>query len=303
MTQTLSDRFDSKPLAALLTGLDQRRALWQPRHFGARAEAIELVETQILERIAAEEAVRRRPDLGELGQLATSLLERLEKANSDLLRRFEVRIVNGQFHGNALREELLTCAGPHLNRGEAYDSLDMLVAGLLRLDEPKLSSAAWDPEMVPYQPTPARYVLELIDRADIGPEDAFVDVGSGLGQVPILVSLLTGAGCIGVEAEPDYCTIARRCAERLNLAAVRFVNADARAADFSEGTVFYLYTPFEGTMLRQVLRKLEAETAGRRVRVCTLGPCTETVSRQSWLTRLDRLSDDPEFELGVFAGG
>jgi hypothetical protein len=37
--------------------------------------------------------------------------------------------------------------------------------------------------------------------------DVFFDLGSGLGQVPILVNLLSGAAAKGMEFEPVYCVL------------------------------------------------------------------------------------------------
>jgi hypothetical protein len=77
----------------------------------------------------------------------------------------------------------------------------------------------------------------------------------------------------------------------LNLPQVEFVNVDARQADYSDGTVFFLYTPFNGKMLEQVLERLKAESANRKVRLYTYGPCTLQVARQTWLERVDQNSD------------
>jgi hypothetical protein len=51
----------------------------------------------------------------------------------------------------------------------------------------------------------------------------------------------------------------------------------------SSGTVFYLYTPFRGVILRTVLDRLRAEANTRAIRVCTFGPCTPTIAAESWL--------------------
>jgi len=51
----------------------------------------------------------------------------------------------------------------------------------------------------------------------------------------------------------------------------------------SEGTVFYLYTPFTGGILRTVLDRLRREAARRAIRVCTFGPCAVTVAEEGWL--------------------
>jgi hypothetical protein len=63
---------------------------------------------------------------------------------------------------------------------------------------------------------------------------------------------------------------------------VESIHADARDVDYSAGTVFFLYTPFEGGILETVLEKLRAET-GRDVRVFTYGPCTAAVAGMDWL--------------------
>jgi hypothetical protein len=61
------------------------------------------------------------------------------------------------------------------------------------------------------------------------------------------------------------------------------VAQDARVTDLSSGTVFYLYTPFAGSILRQVLDRLRSVAAARPIRVCTFGPCTSVVADERWL--------------------
>jgi SAM-dependent methyltransferase len=153
--------------------------------------------------------------------------------------------------------------------------------------------------MVYYQPTPARVILELVEKADIGGGDVFYDLGSGLGQVPILVNLLTGARAVGVEFEPAYCEHAQECARRMNLSQVAFVNLDARVADYADGTVFFMYTPFEGQLLQEVLGRLRDEARKRVLRVCTYGPCTRQVSGQDWLWPVGQRAERV-YELAVF---
>ena len=47
--------------------------------------------------------------------------------------------------------------------------------------------------------------------------------------------------------------------QELNLSEVDFINVDAREAEYADGTVFFLYTPFEGKMLLEVLGRLKEE--------------------------------------------
>jgi precorrin-6B methylase 2 len=170
---------------------------------------------------------------------------------------------------------------------------------LLLIEGTPVETKERQPEMVFYQPTPARIVLELVEKASLKKEDVFYDMGSGLGQVSMLVNLLSGVRAKGVEFEPAYCDYARRCAKELNLSRVEFINADAREMDYSDGTVFFMYTPFEGKLLQEVLEKLKGESQRRKIRVCTYGPCTLQVSRQSWLKRVDQ-NGNSVHQLAVF---
>jgi precorrin-6B methylase 2 len=175
----------------------------------------------------------------------------------------------------------------------------VFINGLLLIEAVPLETKAREPEMVYYQPTPARIIFELVEKAQLTREDVFYDMGSGLGQAPILVHLLSGATAKGIEFEPAYCDYARECAADLNLSAVEFINAEARTADYSEGTVFFRYTPFEGGVLQEVLEMLWEASRRRRIRLFTYGPCTLQVSQQSWLKCVDQ-NRAHLYKLGVF---
>src|ERR1700739_2981846 len=95
--------------------------------------------------------------------------------------------------------------------------------------------------------------------------------------------MLTGVRSIGIEVEAPYIASAQECAQSLCLSRVRFVQQDARSADLSSGTVFYLYSPFTGSILAKVLDKLHKESTRRPFKLCTLGPCTSIVAREPWL--------------------
>jgi SAM-dependent methyltransferase len=180
-----------------------------------------------------------------------------------------------------------------------YDTLDAFVDGLLRVEIVPEETKEREPDMVSLQPTPVRVILELIEKANITKDDIFYDVGSGLGQVAILVGLLAEAKVKGIEFEPAYCEYAQRCATGLNLSHVEFINADARDADYSDGTIFFMYTPFRGSMLQHVLERLRSESRKRAIRIGTYGPCTPRVSAQGWLRCIGQ-PPEHEYELAVF---
>ena len=222
-----------------------------------------------------------------------ALRNRLEAANSAIYRSIRRDIRQGA-PAHALQRWIQVCGSSRRRPrpGLSYDHFDELISGVLHVREPAHAAAHPDPEKVFYQPTPARHILRMMAIGRLSGSDVFVDLGSGLGHTAILVAILTGARAIGIEAEAAYVRSARACAGKLGLRHVSFVHQDARDAEFSVGTVFYLYTPFTGSILAAVLRKLRDEASQRPIRICSLGPCTLTLCKQPWLKSRSAPSSD-----------
>ncbi len=233
------------------------------------------------------------PTYSLLHQRANALRIRLEAANAKLYQSLRSDMVRGD-PPRTLLQWLEDSAGGNGTRsplpGLGFDYRDELVSGLLQLPEPCEPSLQPSPEMVPYQPTPVRHILHLIAAAMVAKDDVFVDLGSGLGHVPLLVSMITGAESLGIEMQASYVVSARACAQSLQLNQVQFIAQDARDADLSRGTVFYLYSPFKGSILADVLGALRRESMHRPMKICSLGPCTHRVSSETWL-KASELSD------------
>jgi hypothetical protein len=177
-------------------------------------------------------------------------------------------------------------------KGQGYDYLDALISGVLQFPAPEDEGVELAPEMVFYQPTPARHIFAMIDRVRLTEQDVLIDLGSGLGHVSLLASICTPAHSVGIELQTAYVDCARHAAEKLNLNSVAFIEQDVRSADLSSGTVFYLYTPFTGSILRTVLDRLKLEGAEREIRICTFGPCTTAIAREPWLRAVDASDED-----------
>ena len=217
---------------------------------------------------------------------AKSLRARLEAANAELYQSVRTEIIcSGRprallklVQDSAALNEL---KGPLPGLG--FDYRDELVSGVLQIREPIEPKYQRSPEMVPYQPTPIRHILHLVSATALSKDDVFVDLGSGLGHVPLLVSMATGTQCLGIEVQAAYVASAQECARSLRLGRVRFIPQDAREADLSNGTVFYLYSPFNGSILTDVLRALQMESTRRSIKICSLGPCTRIIANETWL--------------------
>ena len=258
-------------LDKLIAQLEDDPSLFDPRHLRKRIETLDALDT-----------FNEFPDTNILAR-ASLLRTKLETANAAIYNSIRDQIRQGETPSQLLHW-IDQCSGnentPH--PGLAYDALDELISGVLEARDPDIAPLRL-PEMVFYQPTPARHILQLIRFSALSPSDTLIDLGSGLGHVPILASILTGAACIGIEAEPAYVESARACARDLHLNRVTFIHQNATDANLAGGTVFYLYTPFTGTTLKTVLKKLHTVSTERVITIFTLGPCTPTVAAESWL--------------------
>lgn len=291
-------------IEARLTAFERDAELFAAGNLAARAVALDAVQQvyQVLQ-------VHRRDAqwgryLGSLTQQAKTLETRLRQADADFFHILRQRIRTGEWSTQTLRQlfDAHTSYRPgrvgQVHRG--YDTLDALIQGIIRAEQAPTASVRRDIDMIPYEPTPARAILELVDQVQWCADDVFYDLGAGLGHVTILVHLLTGVAARGVEIETAYCQHARRCAEELGLSNVRFLNHDARDVDYTDGAVFFMYTPFTGTVLEAVLTTLSRQARCRAITLCTYGACTFEVAYQPWL-QLRHPEAHHAYALAVFA--
>lgn len=268
-------------------------------NFVGRAEAIDFIGFHIIDGIESllNNYSNEKECLQLLKQRAENIKRELELIDKLLFEKLRKGIRAGKYTGPAFSQMMNQYSGNSFNgiaSSEAgYDNLDVFINKPLSLQEIPEETLIREPGMVFYQKTPARIVLEIVGLGKIGPNDVFFDLGSGLGQVAILVNLVSGAKCIGIEYEPAFCDYASRCAAELNLSEVEFINTDAREAGYSKGTVFFLYTPFEGEILLKVLAMLQRESLTKPIKVFTYGPCSSVVACQKWLNCINGNPDDP----------
>ena len=299
----LSYRHRPEVIEARLAAFERDTQLFAAGNFAARAVALDTIQQvhqflQLFQRDAQWGRYRRS-----LGQQAKALERRLRQADAELFQTVRQQIRAGDLSAQTLRElcDRHTRYRPgrtaQVHRG--YDALDALVQGVLRAEAAPTAETRRDIDMVHYEPTPARVILDLVDQTQLRADDVFYDLGSGLGHVTILVNLLTGAASCGVEIEAEYYQHAQRCAEELGLSAVRFFNLDARQADYTDGTVFFMYTPFTGKLLETVLTALAREAHRRPITICTYGACTAEVANQSWV-RSNCSETEQVYTLAVF---
>jgi hypothetical protein len=280
-SQSVIDR--SHELRLFLNSVRDGRHLLRPEKLATRLNALDELDAII-------------GDLGP-GALNTSSDSELIASAKALVSRFEG--ANEMLYEAARAEITLQGNSPAIDRwfveladdgdaarprpGLSFDLLDEIVGGVLQLRGPGEADLLQSSEMTAYQPTPARHILDLIAVCKFSNDDVLVDLGSGLGHVPLLVSILTGIRTLGAEVQSDFAGSAQEAARVLNLRRVRFRAEDARMTDLSSGTVFYMFSPFTGSILADVLCGLRKQSKERQIRVCSLGPCTRILQDQTWL--------------------
>ncbi len=147
---------------------------------------------------------------------------------------------------------------------------DARVDELLGFEEPSPDVADLPRGSVPYLPSGVDEILTMVLEAPVRSDDELVDLGSGVGRVVILAHLLSGARAHGVEIQGPLVDQARARSAALNLAHVSFAHANAADVPL-DGSIFFLYAPFNGKMLTAVLRRIEEVARRRPIVVCAVG--------------------------------
>jgi len=143
---------------------------------------------ELLERL--ESLLDPAPDAAAslLGE-ATAARSKLEGANEAAYDALRSAIRQGDGGPMLLQSLARSRLASGTNDHDGYDYLDEIVAGLLQFDEPGPTSVEPTAEMVFYQPTPARHILDLFDRTAPTDRDVLIDLGSGLGHVALMTAI------------------------------------------------------------------------------------------------------------------
>jgi SAM-dependent methyltransferase len=90
----------------------------------------------------------------------------------------------------------------------------------------------------------------LFAGVPVGPGDVIVDVGAGKGRsINWFLDRYPGNRIVGIELDPDICAeTARRLRKHEN---VTILCGDATAMLPADGTVFYLFNPFDESVMRR----------------------------------------------------
>jgi Histone methylation protein DOT1 len=145
---------------------------------------------------------------------------------------------------------------------------------------------------------PAVYadIFRAFNVVNLGAEDVFTDVGSGLGRVVFAAAHAGAREAIGVEyVEALHVEAERNCANsRLDRSRIKFHNADATAFNIASTTVLFLFHPFGPETMQTVIANLrrdrEEANITKPLRIIYYNPvCAEVLAESGWLRETQNL--------------
>jgi SAM-dependent methyltransferase len=146
-----------------------------------------------------------------------------------------------------------------------------------------------------YVATDYEMLRTAIESVQIGPEDVFVDIGSGKGRAVLLAAEHPFQRVMGVEISPILHEAARRNVARargLTCSNIELVQADATTWRVPhDATVLFLFNPFDGDVLARVCDNIRRSLADAPRRITIIYVRADKffereVAWQQWLVRV-----------------
>ncbi len=105
---------------------------------------------------------------------------------------------------------------------------------------------------------------KIISFLNPQPHDVVFDLGSGMGRVLCLFARRSVKRCVGIELFPSLCEVAESNAKNLKgrMCPIEIRQGDVTEADYSNGTIFFLFNPFGADTLRVVLERINNSRNG-----------------------------------------
>jgi predicted RNA methylase len=140
-----------------------------------------------------------------------------------------------------------------------------------------------------YQVVDYRLLRRYMEPVRVESDDVLIDIGCGMGRVLCVFARTRLRKCVGIEISEELASIAKRNARSLRgrRASIEVRVGDAAEADYSVGTIFWIYNPFGERTMHAVLSRLgqSLSTSPRRIQIVYVNPVCEAVFHQfSWLT-------------------
>ncbi len=215
------------------------------------------------------------------------LQERIEGKNNSLGEKYRRILIEGELSRAEIRtmlERFTTYRKEHIPASHYTEqNLDLLIDCVFGVDVETTRIPNDRRGMVHLERTPASAVIEFIDKLNLTGAETLFDLGSGLGHVVYVFQLLTDIHCVGIEIEREYYSTAMNVVRRMNLSRVRFVNKDVQETEFGDCDIFFMFSPFFGQVLENVLKQIKKLSHRKPITLCSYGNSTPAIGDQDWL--------------------
>ncbi len=176
------------------------------------------------------------------------------------------------------------------------------VLGINKVTERYAMEETWFPGFNVHW-TPYRTIRAVARGIELRDEMTVYDLGCAYGRVPLYTGITTAAKCKGVELVGERVDLARRAQERLELDNVEFSVGNVRDVDYSDGDVFYMYSPFNCETLDEVLLRLKSIAKDKPILVVARGQ-EHIFVEMPWLKRVRSIHKSRvgtiDYEVAVF---
>ncbi len=171
--------------------------------------------------------------------------------------------------------------------------------GISTQKQADLGPLGYDSQYVSHDPSPYRALKSIFRALPFREGDVLIDYGSGAGRSSLFAaSMYPYKTIIGVELLPSLISLAERNLQEIKVELackdVRFVQANAMAfTPPTDATISFLFNPFTGEVLRQVLENIRISLAAspRPFLIVILNP--SEFERPPWMKQMTRLRTYP----------
>ena len=205
------------------------------------------------------------------------------KVQKSLPQRVLFVITHPRIYWDLMRYQIRLC----LERINGVDFSKVEQAPALNFDDYRL---------IGYWSSANEYLDDVLRTLQIAITDKVLDIGCGKGAALVKFKKM-GFHCVdGLEYTEKLSEIARRNMGKLNLNCQIF-QSDARLfSNYHEYNYFYLYNPFTGDIMREVMEKIEASLQSHPRKVTIIyknAVCDEIVIFNGVFKRIKALQNQP----------
>ena len=146
--------------------------------------------------------------------------------------------------------------------------------------------------------SPHRVISDTFDALALSPDDVVVDLGCGTGRFICMAARRGARTNVGVESNSGWARRANKNARhiaRITGSDVKVIHGDARSLSDNNGTVYYLFNPFDKEVFIEVIASIKNSLTinPRRIRIVYAYPMYGyLIDSAGWLKKIQMLKTD-----------